>query len=41
MEFLSTKINLVDASLEEICEIYKKYRLFEINGHFDSKAGWE
>ena len=40
MEFLSSKINLVDASLEEICEIYKKYNLYEINGHFDSKAGW-
>ncbi len=40
MEYLASKINLVDASLEEICETYKKYNLHEINGHFDSKAGW-
>ncbi len=37
---LSEVIDLQNASLLEICKIYKKLNLFSINGHFDSKAGW-
>ena len=37
---LSKVIDLQNASLLEICEMYKKLNLFSINGNFDSKAGW-
>ena len=41
INFLSKEINLVEASLEEICVAYDKHNLFELNGNFDSKAGWK
>ena len=41
MKILSKKINLIESSLEEICLAYEKNNLFELNGNFDSKAGWK
>ena len=41
MKILSKEINLVEASLEEICIAYNENNLFELNGNFDSKAGWK
>ena len=41
MEILSKEINLIEASLEEICIAYEKNNLFKLNGGFDSKAGWK
>ena len=41
MKILSKEINLIEASLEEICIAYNKKNLFKYNGNFDSKAGWK
>ena len=40
IKLLSKEINLIEASLFNICKTYKKLELNKINGHFDSKAGW-
>lgn len=40
LELLSKEINIIEANLLEICKAYKKLDLNKINGHFDSKAGW-
>lgn len=40
LEELSSRINLIDASLEDICKIYQNNELGLLNSHFDSKAGW-
>ena len=40
LEILSSKINIVDSTLNEICAAYMESELYLINGHFDSKAGW-
>jgi len=41
LEILSSKIDLIEASLSEICACYLENELHLINGHFDSKAGWK
>lgn len=41
MKILSKEINLIEASLEEICLFYNKNNLFKLNGNYDSKAGWK
>ena len=41
MKILSKDINLIEASLEEICIAYERNNLFKLNGGFDCKAGWK
>ena len=41
LEILSSKIDLIEASLSEISACYIENKLHLINGHFDSKAGWK
>ena len=41
IKILSREINLIEASLEEICIAYNKNNLFKLNGSYDSKAGWK
>ena len=41
LKVLSNEIDLIEASLIDICKAYKKLDLYKLNGHFDSKAGWK
>tara|TARA_Y100000589_G_scaffold272446_1_gene265523 strand:- start:2323 stop:3072 length:750 start_codon:yes stop_codon:yes gene_type:complete len=41
IKLLAKEINLKDTRLIDICKTYKKLNLNKINGHFDSKAGWQ
>ena len=41
IKLIAKEINIVDSSLLNICKTYKKLDLNKINGHFDSKAGWQ
>ena len=40
IKLLAKEINIIESSLFNICKTYKKLELNKINGHFDSKAGW-
>ena len=40
IKLLAKEINLIESNLINICKTYKKLELNKINGHFDSKAGW-